>query len=202
MKVGAKRWRGIAILEFTLSSVFLVPLLLGVLVFGFRLIRSIEMMQITRDLGHMYLRGVNFTNPGPQQNAQTLASGFNLTATGTSLVILSELKVIQQSDCDAANIAPPGKPCANLNLPVFMQQITVGNTSCGVSPFGTPPTTNGSVGIVDQAQNPLAVATNFSSVLVIPAGVIAYMAEMINLTPDLNVPGFSGKPLVYARSIF
>ncbi len=202
MIVKSKRRRGIAILEFTLSTMFLIPLLLGTLVFGFRLIRSIEMMQITRDLGHMYLKGVNFANPGPQQNAQTLASGFNLTTTGTSLVILSELKTEQQSDCDAANIAPAGTACANLGQPVFIQQLTVGNSTAGVSPFGTPPTTAGQVSIVDQARNPAAVARNFTSVLTIPAGVIAYMAEMINLTPDLNVPGFSGKPLVYARSIF
>lgn len=198
----AKNRQGIAVMELTMALMFLIPLFLGTLIYGFRLIRSIEMFQITRDLGHMYVRGVNFTNSGPQQNAQTLASGFSLTATGTSLVILSQISIETQAGCDAANIAPAGTPCANLGLPVFVQQLTIGNTSCGVSPFGTPPTTAGNVSLADQARNPLAVAKNFTSVMTLPTGVQAYMAEMINLTPELDVPGFSGKPQVYARSIF
>src|SRR5471030_489946 len=54
--------RGVAVMEFTLSLLFLIPLLLGVLIFGFKLIRSLEMTQVTRDLGAMYLRGVDFRN--------------------------------------------------------------------------------------------------------------------------------------------
>lgn len=198
----ARRRRGAAVLEFSLASIFLVPLLLGTLVFGFRLVRSIQMYQITRDLGHMYIRGVNFQNAGPQQNAQTLASGFNLTSGGTSVVILSQIKIETQADCDAAGIAPAGTACANLGRPVFMQQLTLGNSSSGASPFGTPPTTAGNVSLVDMARNPAAVAANFSSIMTLPVGVNAYMAEMINLTPDLNIPSLSGAPQVYARTIF
>ena len=198
-----KSERGAAAIEFTLSAMFLVPLLLGTLVFGFRLIRAIEMDQITRDLGHMYVRGVDFRNAGPKQNAQTLVSGFDLSATGTSVVILSRIKVIQQSDCDAANPGiPPGTPCPNLNKAVFTEQLTIGNTSDGSSRFGTPPTSGGTVSASGQANNPAAVATGFSSVMNLSPGVVAYMAEMINQTPDLNIPGFSGAPLVYARAIF
>ena len=193
--------RGVAAIEFTLSTVFLVPLLLGTLVFGFRLIRAIEMDQITRDLGHMYVRGVDFRNAGPQQNAETLASGFDLSATGTSVVILSQIKKIQQSDCDAVN-GFSNSPCPNLNQPVFTEQLTIGNTSAGSSRFGTPPTTNGSVTPADQIRSANAVANGFSSVMSLPVGVIAYMAEMDNQTPDLNIPGFSGSPVVYARAIF
>jgi hypothetical protein len=164
---------GIAVVEFTLSSLFLIPLLLGTFVFGFRLIRSIEMAQVTRDLGHMYVRGVNFRNSGPQQNAATLASGFNLTPTGTSIVILSQIKVIQQSDCDAVD--PVGTHCTNLNQPVFTEQLIIGNPSAGSSRFGTPPTTSGSVTATDQANNAAAQATNFSGVMTLSAGVVAYI---------------------------
>jgi hypothetical protein len=160
------------------------------------------MDQITRDLGHMYVQGVDFRNTGPKQNAQTLASGFDLTATGSSDVILSKIKTIQQSDCDAANPATPGVHCTNYNKPVFMEQLTIGNSSAGASHFGTPPTTGGNVSTTDQANNPAAVATNFTNVMTVPAAVIAYMAEMNNQTPDLNIPGFSGMPLVYSSAIF
>jgi hypothetical protein len=194
---------GIAVMEFAMCAVFVVPLLLGVFVFGFKFIRSLQMIQITRDLGHMYVRGVNFRNPGPISNAQTLATGYNLTSTGTSVVYLSQIKVVQQSDCDAAPGAVAGRPCANLGLTVFAEQLTIGNPSMGASPFGTPPLqSNFTVSIADQAGNPLAVAGGFNAMISLNAGEIAHLAEMINQTADLNVPGFSGRPQVYARAVF
>src|SRR2546421_6962918 len=92
--------RGIAVIEFSFAVVMLVPLLLGTFVFGFRLIRSLEMEQIVRDLGHMYVRGVDFQKTGPISNAQTLAQGFDLTSSGTSLLVFSQIKVVSQADCD------------------------------------------------------------------------------------------------------
>src|SRR5438132_5169590 len=121
---------GVAVVEFSLSLILLIPLLLGTFVFGFRLIRSLQMEQVVRDLGHMYIRGVNFRNAGPRQNAQTLAQSFDLTTSGTSLVVLSQIKVVQQSDCDAANpLSIPGTHCTNLNNPVFTEQLKIGNSS-------------------------------------------------------------------------
>jgi hypothetical protein len=151
----------------------------------------------------MYLRGINFRNPGPIQNAQTLATGFNLTVSGSSEVLFSQIKVVQQSDCDTVNILHVGVPCANLNQPVFTEQVTIGNSSAGSSGFGTPPLqADSTVSAFDQVNTPGAVATNFSSVLALKTGEFAYMAEMMNQTPDLSIPGFSGRPLVYARCIF
>jgi hypothetical protein len=203
-----KRRRGVAIVEFTLSLIFLIPLLLGTFVFGFRLIRSLSMVQITRDLGHMYIRGIDFRNVGPKQNAQTLASGFDLSATGKSLVTLSRIKVIQQADCDAANAIgpgtfPAGHTCANINLPVFMEQLKLGNLANGASHFGTPPVqTDFTVSPRDMGRNSGAQAAAFATAMTLKAGEYAFVAEMINLTPDLNIPGLSGAPEVYARSIF
>jgi hypothetical protein len=198
------RRSGVAVVEFSFSLLVLVPLVLGVFVFGFRLIFSLQMMQVTRDLGHMYIEGINFRNSGPISNAQTLASGFNLTSSGTSVVILSQITLETQAMCNAA---PTGTPCNNLNQPVFIEQVTIGNTSSGSSHFGTPPLTtiNGvtdEVSSTNQAANSSAVATGFGSVLALNSGEIAYVAEMVNLTPTLNIPGFSGAPLVYSRTIF
>ena len=208
--------RGIAVVEFTLSLVFLIPLLLGTFIFGFRLIRSLEMEQIVRDLGHMYIRAVDFRNAGPQANAQTLAQGFDLSTTGTSLVIFSQIRIVQQADCDAANpTSPPGTPCTNLNNPVFTEQLTVGNSSLvingktAVSVFGTPPVqADKTVTTVNQANNATAAAgvtappSGFANFLLLQAGETAYLVEMFNATPELNIPGFSGSPQVYARSVF
>src|SRR4051794_39877184 len=93
--------RGVGLVEFSLFMVLLCPVVLGTLVFGFKLVRSIEMIQITRDVGHMYDRGIDFRNSGPQQNAQTLAAGYALTSNGTSLLVISGIRLGTQADCDA-----------------------------------------------------------------------------------------------------
>ena len=203
--------------EFALSTTILIPLLLGTFVYGFRLVQSLDMQQITGDLGHMYIRGTNFRNTGPQQNAQTLASGFNLTANGTSLLIFSQIRVVQQSDCDAANPhSPPGTPCKNLNNPVFTEQLTIGDTSLQIngsragSDFGTPSPLQSdfTVSSTDQANTATVAAgntsakTGFAGILALNAGETAYMVEMINTTPVLNIRGLTGSPQVYARSIY
>jgi hypothetical protein len=178
--------------------------MLGVFVYGFKLIRMLQMEQIVRDLGHMYVRGVNFRTPAAVQVAQTLASGFALTSGGTSEVILSQVEAVQQGDCDAGNPGnPPGQPCPNLGQPVYVEQLILGNASDGNSTFGVPPLqADHTVSPADRANNGAARAGGFSSVLALRPGEIACVAEMINLTPELNISGFPGKPLIYARSIF
>src|SRR5262249_2422331 len=95
--------RGVSVVEFALFLTLMVPMLLGTFVFGFKLVRNIEMIQITRDLAHMYVRGVNFRNAGPQSNAQTLAAEYALTSSGSSLITISSVRIITQADCNAAN---------------------------------------------------------------------------------------------------
>ena len=218
-----KRRSGVAIVEFSLALIVLVPLLLGTLVFGFRLIRSLQMEQIVRDLGHMYLKGVDFRaanplpNPGPTLIAQTLAQSFDLAPTGTSVIVLSKITVVQQVDCDAGNpLKPAGTHCNNLGNPVFMEQVKVGNTSLKVngvasakSQYGSPPLqADYTVSKADQANTLSAAAGTtagaggFAAVIILKVGEFAYVTEMINATPDLNIPGFSGSPQVYARSVF
>jgi hypothetical protein len=207
--------RGVAVIEFTFSLVVLIPMLLGALVFGFRLIHSLEMEQVVRDIGHMYIKNVDFRLPGPIANAKTLAATFNLNTNGTSVLILSKIRVVTQADCDANNVTA-GIHCTNLGNPVFVEQLKIGNTSlqaAGVSisssVFGTPPTqANFTVLAADQANNAAASAgnaaggTGFAALMGILPGEFAYLVEMRNATPDLNIPGFSGSPQVYARSIF
>jgi len=217
---------GQALLEFVFSMSFLIPLLFGVYVFGFRLVESQQMTQVTRDVGHMYSKGIDFTcqectstQTGPDGNAQTLASGFNLSPTGTSVLVLSEIEVETPALCTAA---VGSGACGNKNLPVFMQQIAIGNLSDGSSYFGTP-TSSGALSAATALKSNLGYYTNVSatnqanatwaqvnstfnsSVLnltSVGAGTVAYMVEMFNQTPTLSVPGISGAPQVYARSIF
>lgn len=200
-------------MEFTLSLTFLVPLLIGTLVFGFRLVRAQQTDQITRDLAHMYSRNtVGFNTIGATTEAQTLAGQFGLTSTGLSVVVFSTIQI----ETSAACVAAVGNPnCPNLNLPVFVEQVAIGNTSANASPYGTPtsngtlPATTGvsnnystTVSATAQANNSWAVAHNFNSVLALNAGEVTYMAEMFNNTPELSVAGLTGAPQVYSRAIF
>jgi len=198
--------------EFTLSLLFLVPLLIGTLVFGFRLVRAQQIGQITRDLAHMYSRGVDFTQAGAAGNAQTLSGPFSLTSAGNSVVIFSTIQIETSAACQ---VAIGSTTCPNLNQPVFTQQVAIGNAGANGSAFGTPassgslPATSGvsndystNVSATAQANSSWAVARNFNSVLTLSAGQIAYMVEMFNNTPDLNAPGITGLPLVYSRAIF
>jgi hypothetical protein len=211
-----KSRRGVAVMEFTFSLLFLIPLLTGILVFGFKLIRSLEMTQVTRDLGNMYLRGVDFRSTAAQSTAATLAANFDMTATGTSVVVLSKVKLVTTADCIAANAATPvvaGNNCVNLNKLIFVEQLKVGNPASGSSAFGTPPvqatgcTPLGpgtpcvyTVTVKDQGRNTQAQANNFAMTLL--SGEYAYVAEMVNLTSEFTIPGVGGGPQVYARAIF
>jgi len=201
------------VLEFTLSLSVLVPLLIGTYVFGFRLVRKQQTDQITRDLAHMYSRGVDFTKSGAATEAGTLANQFGLTSTGNSVVIFSTIQIETATAC---NSATGSSNCTNLNQPVFTQQVAIGNTSANSSAFGTP-TSGGSlpatvpavsndysttVSATAQATNTWAVANNFNTILALNSGEVCYMVEMYNNTPDLSVPGLTGAPQVYSRAIF
>jgi hypothetical protein len=212
MKNAKHTQSGATVLEFTLSLSVLIPLLIGVYVFGFRLVRAQQVDQITRDLAHMYSRGVDFTQSGAASEAGTLANQFGLTSTGNSVVIFSTIQIETSTACKAAT---GNNTCTNLNQPVFTQQVAIGNTSANSSVFGVPtssgslPATSGvsndystNVSLTAQATNTWAVANNFNSVLALNSGEITYVVEMFNNTPDLSVPGLTGAPQVYSRAIF
>jgi hypothetical protein len=211
-QTGKRKSRGATIIEFTLSLSVFVPLLIGTLVFGFRLVRAQQMFQITRDLAHMYSRGIDFTAAGPAGEASTLAGQFGLTSSGTSVIILSTIQIETATACKNAT---GNSSCPNLNLPVFVQQVAIGNATPNQSAFGTPsasgslPATTGvandystTVSATAQANSSWAVATNFNSVLALNSGEVTYMAEMFNNTSELSVPNLTGAPQVYARAIF
>jgi hypothetical protein len=207
-----RKQRGATIIEFTLALQIFVLLLLGTYVFGFRLVQAQELYQITRDLAHMYSRGVNFTLAGSASEAQLLAGQFGLTSGGSSVTVLSTIQIETSAAClSATGLAI----CPNLNLPVFVQQIAIGDPTVFHSPFGTPtasgalPATSGvandystTVSATAQANNTWAVAQNFNSVLALSSGQVTYMAEMYIVTATLNVPGLTGSPQVYARALF
>jgi hypothetical protein len=207
-----KKQSGATIIEFSLSLAFMVPLLIGTYVFGFRLVQAQQIDQITRDLAHMYSRGVDFTTAGGAGEAESLADQFGLTSTGNCALIFSTITLATAATCQAYNST---NNCTNLNKAIFTQQVGIGNVTSNASVFGTPvasgtlPATSGvsndystNVTSTAQANNTWAVANGFLNVVSLSAGQVVYVVEMFDHTPALNVGGITGQPLVYSRAIF
>lgn len=203
--------RGSTILEFAIVAPFLIVALLGVAGFGISLGRYIQALQVCRDVAHMFVDGVDFTQAGNQALIVLMAQGSGMTATGgNGVVIMSRISTVYQADCDAANYSGS---CNNLGLAVFTQRIAVGNTALRTSAFGTP-----STGIIDAEGNisssvylrntdssvraaaftPLLTAAGLTQ----SQGDAAWVAEVYFLYPDLGFLGTSQPAGMYARFIF
>jgi len=215
-----KKQSGATIIEFTLSLAFLVPLLIGTFVFGFRLVQEQQINQITRDLAHMYSRGNFEPNiQGPAAESVSLAGQFGLTATGNAALIFSTITLATTADCQAFNGT---NTCPNLGKPVYVEQIGIGNVTANAGAFGTPVSGGGTLpatspaltGIADytttaatltpynQGGNSWALANGFANLVTLNAGQVVYLVEMFNHTPALNVGGITGQPLIYSRAVF
>jgi hypothetical protein len=194
--------RGSEVIEFALVASFLLPVLFGTVVVGLNLGRSIQVIQVSRDAGHMYSRSVDFADPANQSLIERLAQGLNITTTGgTGVVILSTVTFIGQAQCTAAGLS--GSACTNLNQTVFIHRVVIGNQSARASAFGTP-----NPGLLDSGghvSNYLteasARASGFSAVLTLQPGEVGYVSEVYVPSSDYALPGYTTTG-VYCRTIF
>jgi hypothetical protein len=194
--------RGTELIEFALVTSFLLPLLFGTVVVGLNLGRAIQVIQVSRDTCHMYARSIDFSDPANQNIVVWLANGLGITATGgRGVVILSTVTFIGQAQCTAGGLSTG--QCTNINQPVFIDRIVIGNSSARASVFGTP-----SAGLIDSQGNvsnymtdASARAVGFNSVLPLAAGDVAYLTETYVVSSDYGLPGFTGTG-VYSRAIF
>src|SRR5712692_6116427 len=93
---------GNALVEFALVAVVAIPLMLGTLYLGIAMGNNIQAIQISRDVEHMYAKGVDFSTAGNTSIAAKLAKDYNIAPDGNSVVILSQIIHVFQADCDAA----------------------------------------------------------------------------------------------------
>ena len=203
--------RGSTIFEFAIVAPFLIVALLGVAGFGISLGRYIQALQVCRDVAHMFVDGVDFTQPGNQALIVLMAQGSGMTATGgNGVVMMSRISTVYQADCDAANYSGS---CNNLGLAVFTQRIAMGNKALRTSAFGTP-----STGIIDDEGNISSSvylrntdssvrASGFTPLLTAAGltqgqGDAAWVAEVYFSYPDLGFLGTNQPAGMYARFIF
>ena len=197
--------RGNTMVEFALVSVFLIPLLLGTVNVGMNLSRSIQVTQVSRDTGHMYVRFVDFTEAGNKDIIVRLAQGLGMTRDGgQGQVVLSKLMYVGEDECDAASLTLA--ECSNYGFHVFAQRVYIGNRSVGASHFGQPPDDllddKGEIGAMDYLTDPRTRAYNFHQLLPLESGEFAYVSEAIFDAPEFDFPGFFDDSRLYARTIF
>jgi hypothetical protein len=208
----SRRQRGSEIVEFAVIAAFLVPSFLWVFVNGMNLIRFIQCNQICRDIGNLYMQGVDFTTYSAQEVASTLATGYSLqigssftgnnptndssSNGGNGWVILSEVMYVGTSACSALS---SGTTCTNSGKYVYIMRLDFGNSALTIngnslsSALGTP--TGATINNEGYVQNYLtdshAVATNASNYITLGDTQVAYVAETFFASPTL---GFSSIP--------
>src|SRR5579884_3035642 len=82
MQVKRKRdsERGTSIIEFAVVSVVLIPLLFGVVAFGVNLGHATQVIQICRDAGHLYAKGLDLSTAASQAVIVNIASPMGMTS--------------------------------------------------------------------------------------------------------------------------
>lgn len=196
--------KGTTIIEFVLvTALVLVPLLLGTMVVGFNIIRDIQAHQITRDAGHMFARGVDFSTANGAGNRAVLTYLSPRlavsTPAGTGTLILASFEYIGKTTCTG---------CKNQYHAVFTRQIPIGNASLFASKFGTVPAASmaadGSGTVTNPLTDPAVIADGVLALLggSMNDGQIAYVSETYYTSVDFNIGSFLQPGAVYARAIF
>jgi hypothetical protein len=218
--------RGVSSIEFAFSMLILLPLLLGTGVTGINMIRTLQTVQLARDVGHMYARNVDFSQPGNKTIVGNLGTSLGLSTTagtGAAVVILSSLTYVDKNACAAVGaVDGSGNPtgaCTNYTKWVFTQRILIGNSSVRSGNFGSPITTgptgvtvNASTGKISQSDyvtkagavahfsgvNPYAVVNGVAQGL--PSGQVLYLAEAAAV--GFNMPPYVSNATTYSFDFF
>lgn len=189
-----KKQRGVAYIEFALALLVLLPLLLGVIAIGLNMHKQLQTVQLARDAGHMFARGIDFTLAGNQDILVAVAGSLGLSTTtgaGSAVVYLSTVRYVDQSACQlAGKVDSNGNPsgCTNYQQWVIAERIAIGNTGFRPSSVGSPSSSiissNGNISILNQVTNTTALATmtgfnpwNSTTDTGVPSGQWVYVAE-------------------------
>ena len=217
-----KGFRGSSSIEFAFIVMALVPLLLGTGAAGINLILTLQTVQLARDAGHMYARGLDFSQPGNQTILANVGSTLGMSATsgsGSAVVILSALTYVDDPTCVAggaknSNGDADYTKCLNHGRWVFTQRLTIGNSNVRSSNFSSPSgvTINGTTGRIAIADyvtntgaratfsgvNPYTVTNNTVSGL--PSGQVLYIAEAA--ATAFSMPPFIAPSATYSYGLF
>lgn len=206
-----RRRLGNTIVEFALCLTVLAPAMLGMFTVGMNLTRNLQVAQVARDAGHMYVRFVDFSLDNKQKILARLARELKMVQDGTldtpdkngqAVIILTTIYVPTVVDCDAAGL--PLNKCVNIDIPVIANRIVVGNDKLRESVFGTPPNkflkSKGNADKPDILTEAALRATNISQLPPLLGSQSAYVSEVYAASPDFDL-AMTGTG-VYARAIY
>lgn len=199
--------RGNSLLEFGMVLVFLTPLLLSSFQIGMTLVKSLQVSQVCRTAGVLFLKYIDLSQPPNQDLVVRTAQGLGMTRTGgRGVVILSQVMYVDDAQCTAGGVTLP--QCSNNKRTVFLKRIVIGNgnlviPATGVtvrSAYGTPSSsilgTDGAITPDNYLKDISAIASNLPPDLVLAGGEFAFIAEAVFLAPELDLPGYrSGAPI-------
>ena len=137
--------KGVAIVEFSFAMVVVIPLLLGTIGFGIRLVQSMQTIQLARDSGRMYARGLKMYQAANKTVLEKVGAdvGLKTDGTGNAVLILSKVMYVDKAKCVLAGKAldpSTGEPigCTNYRQWVFAQRLVIGKASIRTSNLGSP----------------------------------------------------------------
>jgi hypothetical protein len=192
-------------------AALLVPAFLWTFINGMNMIRLIQCNQICRDIGNLYMQGVDFTTYQAQTLATVLSQGYGLqigssytgsnaandSNSGNGLIILSEVMYVGSSACSAL---PSGTTCTNSGKYVYVMRLDFGNKALQingntvVSAIGTPSaaTINTEGYVSNYLTDANAVATNAGTYITLSDTEVAYVAETFFASPTLTFSAYPG----------
>lgn len=195
--------RGGAFVEMTLATIFLfVPLLVGLVVIGLATINRVQLEQITRDVGIMHARGIDFTLPQNKTlfNKLTQGSTFvgnnasdNATFNGT--MVISTVRKLGASECAGG--------CSNQGFPVVTYRVVLGNPQLYTSWLANPSSIAPTGKVTNYKNDGSARAPSIETLM--PAmldGEEAYVAEGFMITPGISFPDLNTDTRVTTWAIF
>jgi hypothetical protein len=193
-----KLQRGSALVETAVLMFPLTLLFLGVTTLGFDLATSVHAAQVTRDVGSMYVRGVNFSATANQDLAVRLGTGLGLQRTaGDGVIYMSKITFISRQTCTALALSP-----CNADRLVITQRVKIGNSALRPSAIGTPNAyLLNSEGLVSRYKEEASAVADIPG-MVLPEGEFAYITESYFDVPRVSIWGNSNARGVYNRVIF
>lgn len=192
-----RKRRGNAIVELGLLAMPMAMLLMGTVVIGLNLGRSIQAAQVNRDAGSMFVRGIDFSATFNRNILIRLGQGLGLANTGgKGVVYFSKVTWIPQSRCQALSL----NPC-NENKHVIVQRLVIGDPSLRTSTLGTPNSVLDAKGLLsDYMTNTSAIA--YFPWMQLAENEFAFVAETYFDSPDFDMPGFHENTGVYNISVY
>jgi TadE-like protein len=197
--------RGNTIIEFALVSTVLIPLLLGTVNIGMNMSRSVQVTQLSRDAGHMFVRSVDFTSEANQNLLVRIGQGLGITTTGgNGRVTLSRVMRVGENECLAGGRET--YECPNYQQSVITQQIIIGDQQKRASNLGdVPPDLFGEKNEIDADDyltDSRVRANGFDEILELQPGEFGYVSEAYFQSGEFEFPGFFDQSQIYSKTIF